>query len=111
MNFEEFIAIKGIKAQGNQLTTEKIKQVNLLESLPYEEPEEPIIEEVEVVDEEIVEETPAPQQAEASEATDEQEQLSFSLLQAKKIAQEFEQAKKLYSSSFFQNFGHTCAHI
>ncbi|WP_088322880.1 DNA gyrase/topoisomerase IV subunit A [Polaribacter tangerinus] len=41
VNFEDFIAIKGIKAQGNQLTTEKIKQVNLLESLPYEEVEEP----------------------------------------------------------------------
>lgn len=40
VNFEDFIAIKGIKAQGNQLTTEKIKQVNLLESLPYEEVEE-----------------------------------------------------------------------
>ncbi|WP_370408563.1 DNA gyrase/topoisomerase IV subunit A [Tenacibaculum dicentrarchi] len=37
VNFEEFIAIKGIKAQGNQLTTDKIRTVNLLESLPYEE--------------------------------------------------------------------------
>ncbi|WP_299061130.1 DNA gyrase/topoisomerase IV subunit A [uncultured Polaribacter sp.] len=36
VNFEEFIAVKGIKAQGNQLTTDKIKNVNLLESLPYE---------------------------------------------------------------------------
>ncbi|HIP27157.1 MAG TPA: DNA gyrase/topoisomerase IV subunit A, partial [Flavobacteriaceae bacterium] len=34
INFEEFISIKGIKAIGNQLTSEKIKQVNLLESLP-----------------------------------------------------------------------------
>ena len=56
VNFEEFIAVKGIRAQGNQLTTEKIKQVNLLEPLPYEEPEEPPVEEVEVVDEEIVSE-------------------------------------------------------
>ena len=47
LNFEEFISVKGIKAIGNQLTTEKIKQVNLLESLPYEAPEE---EEIEVVD-------------------------------------------------------------
>ena len=33
--FEEFISIKGIKAQGNQLTPHKIKQVNTLESLEY----------------------------------------------------------------------------
>ena len=39
INLEEFIAVKGIKALGNQLTTDKLKQVNLLESLPYEEPE------------------------------------------------------------------------
>ena len=37
LNFEEFISVKGVKALGNQLTKEKIKQVNLLESLPYEE--------------------------------------------------------------------------
>ena len=62
INFEEFIAVKGIKAQGNQLTTDKIKQVNLLASLPYEEPEERVVEEVEVVEEEVIstsEESPA----------------------------------------------------
>ncbi|CCG53762.1 Topoisomerase IV subunit A [Flavobacterium indicum GPTSA100-9 = DSM 17447] len=37
VNFEEFIAVKGIKAQGNQLSTDKLKQVNLLDPLPYEE--------------------------------------------------------------------------
>ena len=37
VNLDEFIAVKGIKALGNQLTTDKIKQVNILESLPYEE--------------------------------------------------------------------------
>lgn len=37
VNFEEFISIKGIKAQGNQLSSDKIKIINLLESLPYEE--------------------------------------------------------------------------
>jgi topoisomerase IV subunit A len=57
INFESFIAIKGIKAQGNQLTTNKIKQVNLLEPLPFEEPEEPSSEEIEVVEEEIVSDT------------------------------------------------------
>ena len=54
VNFEEFIAIKGIKAQGNPLTADKIKQVNLLASLPYDEPEEPEVEEVEVVEEEVI---------------------------------------------------------
>jgi topoisomerase-4 subunit A len=42
IDLEQFIAVKGIKALGNQLTTDKLKQVNLLESLPYEEPEEVI---------------------------------------------------------------------
>ena len=48
VDIESFIAIKGFKALGNQLTTEKVKQVNLLESLPYEAPEEVIPEEIEV---------------------------------------------------------------
>jgi topoisomerase-4 subunit A len=39
------------------LTTDKLKQVNLLEPLPYEEPEEVIPEESEVaIDNEIVDE-------------------------------------------------------
>lgn len=38
INFEEFIAVKGIKAQGNQLTSDKIKTINLLEPLPYDPP-------------------------------------------------------------------------
>jgi len=50
---EEFISIKGIKALGNQLTTEKIKQVNLLEPVPYE-PEEIPKEAIEVNDEETI---------------------------------------------------------
>jgi topoisomerase-4 subunit A len=57
VNFEDFIAIKGIKAQGNQLTTEKVKQVNLLDSLPFDEQqEEQNLEEIEVIEEEVVEE-------------------------------------------------------
>ncbi len=51
INFEEFIAIKGIKSLGNQLTTDKIKQVNLLDSLPYKAPE---INDVDLVEEEII---------------------------------------------------------
>ena len=51
--FEEFISVKGIKAQGNQLTPHKIKQVNTLESLEYRpedgestDENDPIIDEV-----------------------------------------------------------------
>ncbi|MEO2129254.1 MAG: DNA gyrase/topoisomerase IV subunit A [Christiangramia sp.] len=46
INLEEFISVKGIKALGNQLTTEKVNQINLLDPLPYETPE-PAEEEVE----------------------------------------------------------------
>ncbi|WP_281323828.1 DNA gyrase/topoisomerase IV subunit A [Flavobacterium sp. IMCC34518] len=48
VDIESFIAVKGFKALGNQLTTDKLKQVNLLEPLPYEVPEEIIPEELEV---------------------------------------------------------------
>jgi topoisomerase-4 subunit A len=48
VDIESFIAVKGFKALGNQLTTDKLKQVNLLEPLPYEEPEEVVPEELEV---------------------------------------------------------------
>jgi topoisomerase-4 subunit A len=48
VDIESFIAVKGFKALGNQLTTDKVKQINLLESLPYETPEEVIPEEIEV---------------------------------------------------------------
>lgn len=48
VDIESFIAVKGFKALGNQLTADKLKQVNLLEPLPYETPEEVIPEELEV---------------------------------------------------------------
>ncbi|WP_299096795.1 DNA gyrase/topoisomerase IV subunit A [uncultured Winogradskyella sp.] len=54
VNLEEFIAVKGINALGNQLTKEKINQISLLESLPYEAPEEVHADELDVVDEETV---------------------------------------------------------
>lgn len=37
IDVEQFIAVKGIKALGNQLTTDKVRLINALESLPYEE--------------------------------------------------------------------------
>jgi len=54
VNLEEFIAIKGIKALGNHLTSDKVKQINLIESLPYEEPIELAPEEIEVSGEDNV---------------------------------------------------------
>ncbi|WP_242084574.1 DNA gyrase/topoisomerase IV subunit A [Aestuariivivens sediminis] len=54
VNLEEFIAIKGITALGNQLTKDKVNQINLLDPLPYEAPEEIHADELEVVDEEVI---------------------------------------------------------
>ena len=50
IDLEQFIAVKGFKALGNQLTSDKLKQVNLMESLPYEAPEEVVAEEIEVIE-------------------------------------------------------------
>ena len=54
IDLEQFITIKGIKALGNQLTSLKVKNINRLDPLPYEEPEEQPAIEIEVVDEESV---------------------------------------------------------
>ncbi|MDA8763760.1 DNA gyrase/topoisomerase IV subunit A [Flavobacteriaceae bacterium] len=52
INAEEFIAVKGFKALGNQLTQHKVKNIELKESLPYEEEDEKSVEEIEVNDQE-----------------------------------------------------------
>src|SRR5690554_3862409 len=39
LNLEEFIAIKGIGAMGNQLTKDKVLEINSKEPLPYDAPE------------------------------------------------------------------------
>jgi topoisomerase-4 subunit A len=54
VNLEEFIGIKGITAMGNQLTKEKVLEINALQPLPYEEPEKHEAKDIEVVDEENV---------------------------------------------------------
>jgi len=51
VNAEEFIDIKGLTALGNLLTKEKIKQVNALEPLFFEEPN---LNEIEVVEDVII---------------------------------------------------------
>lgn len=48
IDLEQFIAVKGIKALGNQLTVDKVKQISLLDPLPYEVEEETPAEEMEV---------------------------------------------------------------
>ena len=68
VNLEEFIAIKGISAQGNQLTKDKVNQISLLDPLPYEAPEEIPAEDIEVVDEtDISEETNSNKKSEVNE--------------------------------------------
>lgn len=54
VNLEEFIDVKGISAMGNQLTRDKVNQISLLDSLPFEAPEEVHADELEVVDEQEV---------------------------------------------------------
>lgn len=61
INVEDFIGVKGYKAMGNQLTDKKIKNIVLKESLPYETPEAPPIDQVEVNDPEVLKEGDAPQ--------------------------------------------------
>ncbi|WP_299889686.1 DNA gyrase/topoisomerase IV subunit A [uncultured Lacinutrix sp.] len=51
VNIEEFIAVKGISALGNQLTKYKVNAINLLEPLPFEAPEDVHAEDIEVVEE------------------------------------------------------------
>ena len=51
INAEEFIAIKGFKALGNQLSQKKIKNIELKEAMPYDD-DEKAVEEIEVKDQE-----------------------------------------------------------
>jgi len=50
VNVFDFISVKGIKAIGNQLSKNKLKEINLLDPIPYE-PEIKELNEIEVVDE------------------------------------------------------------
>ncbi len=54
VSMEDFIAVKGIKALGNQFYSEKLKGLNWLDPLPYEEPKPIEKEDLEVIDEETV---------------------------------------------------------
>jgi topoisomerase IV subunit A len=78
VNLEEFIAIKGISALGNQLTKYKVNQINLMESLPYDEPDEIHADDIEVIDEEtIASDTETKNQAPDPDVDDEGQTLLF----------------------------------
>ena len=51
VNAEEFITVKGFKAYGNQLSQQKIKNIELMEALRYDD-DEKSVEEIEVNDQE-----------------------------------------------------------
>ncbi len=55
INVAEFIAVKGIKAIGNQLSRKEVKEINILESIPYI-PEKKELNEIEVVQENVQDE-------------------------------------------------------
>ena len=54
IDIEQFIAVKGINALGNQLSKLKVNQLDLLPSLPYDPPKEIPADELDVIDEEEV---------------------------------------------------------
>ena len=54
IDIEQFISVKGVSALGNQLTKFKVNQIDLMESLPYTQPEETPADEIDVIAEEIV---------------------------------------------------------
>jgi topoisomerase-4 subunit A len=56
IDLENFISVKGIKALGNQLTSERVKNINSLDALPYQEAPVEEAKDMEVVDEENVSE-------------------------------------------------------
>jgi len=68
VNLEEFISVKGITALGNQLTRDKVLEVNALDPLPYEKKEAKAPEDIDVVDKEDVssEKKPAAEQSDGS---------------------------------------------
>jgi topoisomerase-4 subunit A len=70
VNLEDFIDIKGINAQGNQLTKEKVNQINLLEPLPYEAPKEVHADDLEVIDEKEITSEPTDNAKPANDAPD-----------------------------------------
>ncbi|MDF1672924.1 MAG: DNA gyrase/topoisomerase IV subunit A [Vicingaceae bacterium] len=94
---EEFIAIKGMKAIGNRLTSHKVKNIDLLESLPYEEPTTEVEEEEEIVEDEN---TAANSENESGESdvkekeTDSSEDISAKVEESKAVVEPPKEEKK-----------------
>tara|TARA_B110000037_G_scaffold57082_2_gene69623 strand:- start:8223 stop:10934 length:2712 start_codon:yes stop_codon:yes gene_type:complete len=70
VDFEQFISVKGVSALGNQLTKLKVNQIDLMESLPYDEPKETPADDMQVVDEEVVTKEETNSTLEPTEATE-----------------------------------------
>ncbi|WP_407264395.1 DNA gyrase/topoisomerase IV subunit A [Tenacibaculum maritimum] len=92
VNIEEFIAVKGIKSLGNQLTKEKIRQVNILDPLPFEVPKEAVKDNIEAKKEVIEDKLPlevAPIEKRAVESKEEKVRKALErAIQKKKIKRE-----------------------
>ena len=69
INIAQFIDVKGISAQGNQLSRQKVNQIDLLEPLPFQAPEAIPADELEVVDEVEISVEPHLQQQKTLEET------------------------------------------
>ena len=69
INIAQFIDVKGISAQGNQLSRQKVIQIDLLEPLPFQAPEAIPADELEVVDEVEISVEPHLQQQKTLEET------------------------------------------
>lgn len=54
VNLEEFISVKGITAMGNQLTKDKVLEINPLDPLPYEAPIKKEAQDIDVIEEEAL---------------------------------------------------------
>ena len=74
---EELIGVKGIKALGNQLSSFKIKNINLIEPIPYSPPEKTPIMELEVNEEVNVQNENVENDNKNSENRDGQTELEF----------------------------------
>ena len=76
-NIEELISIKGIKAQGNQISSHKIKNINLLDPIPYTPPEKTPVMELEVNDEVDVQKENVPSEQNSTNNKEGQTELEF----------------------------------
>jgi topoisomerase-4 subunit A len=77
VDLEEFIAVKGITAIGNQLTKEKVNQINLLDPLPFDPPKETPANDIDVVDPTTVDKKEAGNDADEKEKKDDSGQATL----------------------------------